>query len=62
MWGYFILCFINVGIGLRVFFMFYFFVLIFLGYMKGIIDIIIKLGIVVWGFYGEGSEVVGNLY
>lgn len=33
-----------------------------LGYMKEIIETITKLGIAVRGFYGEGSEVVGNLY
>ncbi|ADL42921.1 ATP:guanido phosphotransferase [Caldicellulosiruptor obsidiansis OB47] len=61
-WGYLTSCPTNVGTGLRASFMLHLPALTLLGYMKGIIDTITKLGIAVRGFYGEGSEAAGNLY
>ena len=61
-WGYLTSCPTNVGTGLRASFMLHLPALTLLGYMKEIIETITKLGIAVRGFYGEGSEVVGNLY
>lgn len=61
-WGYLTSCPTNVGTGLRASFMLHLPALTMLGYMKSITDTITKLGIAVRGFYGEGSEVIGNLY
>jgi len=61
-WGYLTSCPTNVGTGLRASFMLHLPALTLLGYIKEIIETITKLGIAVRGFYGEGSEVVGNLY
>lgn len=61
-WGYLTSCPTNVGTGLRASFMLHLPALTLLGYVKGIIDTITKLGIAVRGFYGEGSEAAGNLY
>ncbi|WAM34575.1 protein arginine kinase [Caldicellulosiruptor morganii] len=61
-WGYLTSCPTNVGTGLRASFMLHLPALTLLGYMKEIIETITKLGIAVRGFYGEGSEVLGNLY
>lgn len=61
-WGYLTSCPTNVGTGLRASFMLHLPALTMLGYMNEITQTITKLGIAVRGFYGEGSEVVGNLY
>jgi len=61
-WGYLTSCPTNVGTGLRASFMLHLPALTMYGYMKDITETITKLGIAVRGFYGEGSEVVGNLY
>ncbi|MEZ0536194.1 protein arginine kinase [Caldicellulosiruptoraceae bacterium PP1] len=62
MWGYLTSCPTNVGTGLRASFMLHLPALTLLGYMKNITETITKLGITVRGFYGEGSEIIGNLY
>lgn len=60
--GYLTCCPTNVGTGLRASVMVHLPALTILGYVNNVIDAVSKLGIVVRGIYGEGSEVMGNMY
>ena len=60
--GYLTCCPTNVGTGMRASIMVHLPALSMLGYVSSVLDAVSKLGITVRGLYGEGSEVMGNMY
>ena len=60
--GYLTSCPTNVGTGMRASVMVHLPALTILGYASTVLDAVNKLGTTVRGLYGEGSEVMGNMY
>ena len=60
--GYLTCCPTNVGTGMRASIMVHLPALSILGYVSSVLDAVSKFGITVRGLYGEGSEVMGNMY
>lgn len=60
--GYLTACPTNVGTGMRASIMVHLPALSMLGYISTVLDAVNKLGIAVRGLYGEGSEIMGNMY
>jgi len=61
-YGYLTACPTNVGTGLRASVMLHIPALVMTGNARGIFDAVSKVGIVVRGLYGEGSEGLGNMF
>lgn len=60
--GYLTCCPTNVGTGMRASVMVHLPALTMGGYLSGVLDAVSKLGIAVRGLYGEGSDIMGNMY
>jgi protein arginine kinase len=61
-WGYLTACPTNSGTGLRGSVMLHLPALVFAGQINKILQAIGKLGLNVRGFYGEGTEAIGNIF
>ncbi|MFH1753990.1 MAG: ATP--guanido phosphotransferase, partial [Candidatus Omnitrophota bacterium] len=61
-WGYLTACPTNSGTGLRGSVMLHLPALVFVGQINKVLQAIAKLGLNVRGFYGEGTEAVGNIF
>ena len=60
--GYLTVCPTNVGTGMRASVMLHLPGLVMMDLINKVMQAVIKLGLTVRGFYGEGSEVLGNLF
>ncbi len=60
--GYLTCCPTNVGTGMRASVMVHLPALTISGHLNTVLDAVTKLGITVRGLYGEGSEIIGNIY
>ncbi len=61
-WGYLTACPTNTGTGMRASVMIHLPALVFTGRIKAILETIAKLGLVIRGLYGEGTEPAGNFF
>jgi protein arginine kinase len=61
-YGYLTCCPTNVGTGMRASVMVHLPALTMGGYLSVVLDAVSKLGIAVRGLYGEGSDIMGNMY
>lgn len=61
-WGYLTSCPTNVGTGLRASFMVHLPALNLTGNMGRILQAVVQLGLTIRGLYGEGSDIVGNMF
>lgn len=60
--GYLTCCPTNIGTAIRASAMLHLPALVMTGYIKGILESVVKLGVAVRGFFGENTEAAGNIF